>query len=1818
MLLLLLLLLFLVLGSGDEKLHTQLKEMEKLNQRIKGAKTSITSKLKKLETDIKEETPIYELRSHEKTLNEKHEEYTQLIKSKNEMETVFDKAFHDSIEKDEEYLHTLNIAIEKIREKIRVKNKVGESVVLQPPSENGNLNMRVKNLNLPVYDGIPEEYNNFIKTFEDVLNVNVAMSDRQKFLHLRDCLKGKASGVLNNTGDENLTYDQGKKLLEEAFACKATQKIKTMEALNRCAMGEEEDDAVEWVSKIKGQVRNLKSLGTTADDFMQWIIWKNMNDTYKKVMIDLTQELKPELDKILENGYKANQRYKEIFEHKKYERKNKTRSEVHAIGIEKRSVEKNEFKTPTCSLCNNDQVKFTDHKLKDCKRYPTAKERVEKLKEIRGCLKCGLPKHMARDCKFVLTKKCDCGWWHIPALCTGKTAGSEWRGGERAQAHATVEVSASTLEPRYGALLPTATVYLLNGKRKIPCRLFKDPGSTITFVRGSPSSIPGAKYLRTVDISIKTMTGNETIEAEEVRMPIEIPGQGERHIKAICRPEINAGSSEDPQRTKEVVAEFEKRGYKMADTFLGKEPKTPIKILLGNDNIQALPISSQELGETAVYNSPAGIMLVDSIEKYIENMENIPRRTEKRESKKENYVQDAIEDEREMEAESLKKATSDQLTEIYETLLIKDEKCEEISKENQEIIAEVLDNIERCPESNRLIMKAPWDETQEKKLAYNFNLAKGILNSLKKRLSEEKLKAYDQVLQDQLQQGVIEEIDLGRKTPNSSFIPHNAVFKENACSTKCRIVLLSNIKDNTNSMSHNQVSRPGVNLNHKIQIALMLLRFDKYLVTFDIVKAFLQIMLKESDTSKLQFLWFKNVSENDFRIVGYKINRVPFGMRYSPFLLMLALYYILILTKNGNEHENRIKEAIYDLAYVDNLGFSSNSPEELTEAVDIAERALKPFGFDLQQFASNNEGLNEEIEGKSGEKVEPEVKLLGVTWDTEKDEIKTRKPYIDPEANTPRKTLQTLNSNYDPFGLNLPIMNRAKSYMHALQSEETLSWDKKIAPDVLKDWENICKEVNNADQIVIPRSVGSRDDVYALDVFCDASKNFVGCVGYLYEYKTGRRSFVLARNSALNKGLSKKTMPVLELTALHYGVETAIDLHANLSNAVRPIKIEEIRVFSDSLICLNWLKLKQANNEKIDRKNVYINNKIKAIFELCEKHSIKFDHVAGNINPADYTTRPVSAKRLGKTNYLYGPNNIAESEHAITVPKPETISCAAVTGEELDVKTPQVPVMDLERFSSFDKAVKVATRVYEFICRKEDKKSLINKARVMLIKQAQDQAFPDVTKNLRNGIMTDQATEQLNLFCDEEGVIRVQAKMSKLKAKYGEKCPILLGKKCPLTKAIIRDTHMKNGHSGLYKTLSILRKEFHIVNGFVEVRKVIKDCVDCRRTNNRSVKLNQNSYKNYRVEPDAIPYRNIAVDHCGPFTVLDNCKKQRKVYLLVITCLWSRSVNILLCDQIDKNSFMRALQVHIFEHGYPSLILSDNGTPIVHGVKDIIRYLEDPETIRFLDERNIKKLEFHPYPAGMSHLGGLVESLIKQIKLIIRKTVRNNILPWSDFEFLVHKTKMLVNKRPIAFKNSLNKLDDEVDVVTAITPEMIVKGRDIPCLNILPIVHDDELDSDSTVNSSAIRQRYKKLNDLRNRLETLYQSEFLKNLIDQATDRKGRYKKVNHDIIEVGDLVSIVTKNCKPYDYPMARVTAIEKNSLGEVVAADLRKANKETVRRHANDIIPLLSLGMGSQDKGTVQEPDSAPKLEGKPRRARRKAAENCKQINQVLAEDQ
>ena len=142
----------------------------------------------------------------------------------------------------------------------------------------------------------------------------------------------------------------------------------------------------------------------------------------------------------------------------------------------------------------------------------------------------------------------------------------------------------------------------------------------------------------------------------------------------------------------------------------------------------------------------------------------------------------------------------------------------------------------------------------------------------------------------------------------------------------------------------------------------------------------------------------------------------------------------------------------------------------------------------------------------------------------------------------------------------------------------------------------------------------------------------------------------------------------------------------------------------------------------------------------------------------------------------------------------------------------------------------------------ESRNEYIQSSNYILLK-AQQAYFPKVYESLLNEDFSNPLVTQMNLFLEEHGLIRVQSKLRTLKASYGEKCPVLLGKSCPVAKSIIWDTHTKLGHAGIYKTISTLRKDFWITQSMVVVKNVIRSCLVCKRQNSRTVKINQNAYK---------------------------------------------------------------------------------------------------------------------------------------------------------------------------------------------------------------------------------------------------------------------------------------------------------------------------------------------------------------------------------------
>lgn len=149
----------------------------------------------------------------------------------------------------------------------------------------------------------------------------------------------------------------------------------------------------------------------------------------------------------------------------------------------------------------------------------------------------------------------------------------------------------------------------------------------------------------------------------------------------------------------------------------------------------------------------------------------------------------------------------------------------------------------------------------------------------------------------------------------------------------------------------------GPCLNQKLITAILQLRFDPVLLSFDLRRAFLQLCVSDSDSSRLLFYWYKNVSIGDFSLVTYRNCRLPFGLRCSPFLLMISLYKILCLGSPADADRLKFVESLmYALTYVDNGAFTGTA-DEVRYTYTNLNSIFNPYGFEIQQVETNDRDL---------------------------------------------------------------------------------------------------------------------------------------------------------------------------------------------------------------------------------------------------------------------------------------------------------------------------------------------------------------------------------------------------------------------------------------------------------------------------------------------------------------------------------------------------------------------------------------------------------------------------------------------------------------------------------------------------------------------------------------------------------------------------------------------------------------------------------------------------------------------------------------------
>ena len=144
---------------------------------------------------------------------------------------------------------------------------------------------------------------------------------------------------------------------------------------------------------------------------------------------------------------------------------------------------------------------------------------------------------------------------------------------------------------------------------------------------------------------------------------------------------------------------------------------------------------------------------------------------------------------------------------------------------------------------------------------------------------------YNQLIVDQLREGIIEQCDISDNFSHLHYMPHHCVVKTERETTKVRVVFDGAAKAFKRDRSINECLMKGPQLLPKIFPLLIRFRTFQFGFTADISKAFLMISIDECDRNFLRFLWYKNHKESNSEIVCYRFCRLPFGLICSPAIL---------------------------------------------------------------------------------------------------------------------------------------------------------------------------------------------------------------------------------------------------------------------------------------------------------------------------------------------------------------------------------------------------------------------------------------------------------------------------------------------------------------------------------------------------------------------------------------------------------------------------------------------------------------------------------------------------------------------------------------------------------------------------------------------------------------------------------------------------------------------------------------------------------------------------------------------------------------------
>ena len=251
-------------------------------------------------------------------------------------------------------------------------------------------------------------------------------------------------------------------------------------------------------------------------------------------------------------------------------------------------------------------------------------------------------------------------------------------------------------------------------------------------------------------------------------------------------------------------------------------------------------------------------------------------------------------------------------------------------------------------------------------LPSNRELCECRLISQIKRLKKDpdQLKAYDDVIKEQLETGIVEPVPDEATDKRIHYNPHHGVWKRDAETTKLRLVYDASAKERKRDRSLNECLHKGPPLTPLLFDVLMRFRMLPIALVGDVQKAFHQVEVCERDLDCLRFLWMEYPTDIQLKIQEFRFTRVIIGSGPSPFLLNGTFQ------KHFEKYQEVdplfVKQALDNL-YVDDYLGGADTPSSTLELWGKLKEQMKEGGFQMHKWKTNSEKVLRSLKSENNE-----------------------------------------------------------------------------------------------------------------------------------------------------------------------------------------------------------------------------------------------------------------------------------------------------------------------------------------------------------------------------------------------------------------------------------------------------------------------------------------------------------------------------------------------------------------------------------------------------------------------------------------------------------------------------------------------------------------------------------------------------------------------------------------------------------------------------------------------------------------------------------